>query len=85
MPGYENPGMTKQQMQLSRVMPAVSLASILGVERRWLEQEAAAGRLPGVQAGRTWLFHQETVERLLSLRASGAYEAQTRQEVSHGR
>ena len=48
----------------------VDLARILGVTSRWLRSEADAGRLPCVQAERRLLFNRDTVERILSERAS---------------
>lgn len=35
----------------------------------WLKAEAQEGRLPGVQAGDTWLFHYPTIVDLLEKRA----------------
>lgn len=42
----------------------------LGVKSVWLKEEAEAGRLPGVRAGHTWLFHFPTILKLLEARAS---------------
>lgn len=57
-----------------RLRPAQSLAVRLGVERGWLIAEAEAGRIPGVRAGRTYLFDVEAVERVLLERARSVEE-----------
>lgn len=46
------------------------LARILGISAAWLRDEAESGRLPGVRAGKRFLFNLPTVERILSERAS---------------
>jgi len=51
------------------LLPANSLAALLGVDPRWLIAEAAAQRLPGVAAGRTYLFDPDAVEHRLIERA----------------
>ena len=55
---------------LPELVSDVDLARILGVTSRWLRSEADAGRLPCVQAERRLLFNRDTVERILSERAS---------------
>lgn len=62
-------GMKINPKNPSRLWPAGSLATRLGVKSRWLIEEAAAGRIPGVRADHTWLFDPEVVERILLERA----------------
>ena len=57
-----------------QILPARSLARRLGVDHRWLIEEAEAGRLPGVRAGvskdhHTYLFDPEKVIEVLLKRA----------------
>ena len=61
-----------QELPLPNLWPANSLGARLGVEPRWLIEEADAGRIPGVRAGRTYLFDVEAVERELIHRARAA-------------
>ena len=61
--------MSVRDLPPSRLWPARSLAARFGVEQAWLIEEADAGRLPGVRAGRTFLFDPEVVERELLRRA----------------
>lgn len=44
----------------------------VGVPKAWLRQEAEAGRIPHLRAGRTIMFNIETVEKALLERASKA-------------
>jgi excisionase family DNA binding protein len=46
------------------------LSRLLGVPAVWLRQEAEAGRLPSVKAGRQFLFSTAAVEQVLIGRAS---------------
>ena len=46
------------------------LARILGISAAWLRSEAENGRLPGIQAGKRFLFNVPVVERILAERAS---------------
>ena len=62
-------GMTPTNLDPPRLWPASSLATQYGVDARWLIEEASAGRIPGVPAGRTWLFDPEAVELALLERA----------------
>jgi len=52
-----------------KLLPLSMMARRLGVETSWLRGEAAAGRIPCVPAGKTYLFDAATVERLLLDRA----------------
>jgi hypothetical protein len=61
-----NTAITPQRPQL---MPLSQLARQLCVPVRWLRDEADAGRIPCLRAGRTLLFDAEHVERLLAERA----------------
>jgi hypothetical protein len=49
------------------------LATELRLPRAWLRQEALAGRLPCLSAGRKLLFSRAAVERALSERAATAH------------
>lgn len=55
---------------LPRLLPVSTLARLLGVPRQWLVDEADAGHLPCVRAGRRMLMDRETVEAILLQRAS---------------
>jgi len=52
-----------------RLMTCGATARRLGVKPGWLKAEAQEGRLPGVRAGDTWLFHYPTIVDLLEKRA----------------
>jgi hypothetical protein len=45
------------------------MARLLGVTSKWLRDEAQAGRIPHLPAGKTLLFDADLVERLLAERA----------------
>ena len=51
------------------LLPLGPLARLLGVSPRWLRDEAEAGRIPHLPAGKTILFDADLVERLLAERA----------------
>jgi hypothetical protein len=53
------------------VLPLNRAARILNVPRPWLHDEVAAGRLPGLIAGRRILVHVPTVAAILAERAKG--------------
>lgn len=53
----------------SNPLPLKLAARCLRVPPTWLRDEVAAGRLPGLAAGRTLLIHVPTVARLLGARA----------------
>lgn len=58
--------------------PAKSLAARLRVDASWLVEEAIAGRIPGLSAGKVWLFDPEVVETCLldrARRSDGATDA----------
>jgi hypothetical protein len=69
-------GMKSTPHDPPRLWPASSLAVRLGVSPRWLIEQAIAGRLPGVPAGRTWLFDPEAVELSLLERARRTADAE---------
>jgi hypothetical protein len=54
---------------MTKPIPDSVMARRLRVPVSWLRAEAAAGRLPCVQAGDRFLFDGELVERLLLERA----------------
>jgi hypothetical protein len=54
---------------ISRLLPVGPMARRLRVPAKWLREEAEAGRVPCLQAGRALLFDPETVERVLVERA----------------
>ncbi|MGH7176745.1 MAG: hypothetical protein ACREJC_05135 [Tepidisphaeraceae bacterium] len=64
-------------MNDTKLMPLTALARRLNVPSDWLRDEARAGRLPHLRAGKQILFEARTVERLLIERARA-------QEVVHG-
>ena len=51
------------------ILPVGPMARRLHVPVKWLREEADAGRIPCVRAGRAYLFDPETVERVLLERA----------------
>ncbi len=55
-----------------RVWSDTDVARFFGITVSWLRDEAEAGRLPGVKAGKRWLFHPETLEAALLDRAKSA-------------
>ena len=61
---------TPQQQLLT--LPA--LARRLSLPTTWLKAEAAAGRIPSLQAGRRVLFNAEAVENCLVQRAAATPE-----------
>ncbi len=52
-----------------RLLVTGVMARRLRVPVAWLREEAEAGRIPHLKAGRTLLFEPETVERVLIARA----------------
>jgi excisionase family DNA binding protein len=56
---------------MSDLLSLHQLAAQLRLPRRWLRQEARAGRLPHLRTGRKLLFHRPTVEGALARRAAG--------------
>lgn len=65
---FDNLGMENKH-KLSESLPLNRAARCLCVPARWLRDEVEAGRLPGLQAGRTILIHVPTVAELLAERA----------------
>jgi len=59
----------------TNLLPIGAMARRLGVTAKWLRNEAEAGRIPHLAAGRRLLFDAETVERLLTERARGVKDA----------
>jgi hypothetical protein len=53
----------------SKLLPVGPMARRLRVAVKWLREEAASGRIPHLEAGRTVLFDPDTVERVLLERA----------------
>ena len=53
------------------LLPCRAMAERLGVPEAWLRREAAAGRIPGLDAGGRWLFVESLVVRALRERAMG--------------
>jgi hypothetical protein len=52
-----------------RLVTARQLAGRLRVPATWIKQEAEAGRIPCIRAGREYLFDAETVAAMLLERA----------------
>ncbi len=52
-----------------RLLSLGQMARRLRVPVKWLREEADAGRIPGLKAGKAYLFDRETVERVLLDRA----------------
>jgi hypothetical protein len=57
-------------MNEPELKPLPAMARWLRVSRRWLRDEAEAGRIPCVRAGAGYLFHAPTVEAVLTERAA---------------
>jgi excisionase family DNA binding protein len=53
-----------------QIVPLDELARRLRLSRRWLWQEADAGRIPSLKAGRRRLFNPAAVEAALAGRAA---------------
>lgn len=51
--------------------PLERVARALGVPVTWLREEAEAGRIPYIRAGRRWLVHTERTRVALERRAEG--------------
>lgn len=64
----------------NQLYPTRAMARRLGVSPLWLEEEAAAGRLPSIKAGTTHLFNVRAVEAVLLQRAA---RRKDRQEAEH--
>ncbi len=60
------------QHEYSRLLTIDELANRLRLSRRWLQKEAAAGRIPSLLAGQRRFFNQDAVEQALLKRAGGA-------------
>jgi hypothetical protein len=58
----------------SRLLPIGPMARRLRVPVRWLRDEADAGRIPHLKAGKVFLFDPLTVERVLLERARAEKE-----------
>lgn len=59
------------------LLPLSVIARLEGVPAIWLRDEADAGRIPCLRAGRRILFDRETVERILLDRARATEAAAT--------
>ena len=57
-----------------KLLPVGPAARKLRVPVMWLRNEAEAGRVPHLRAGKQFLFNLEVVERLLIARASTTTE-----------
>lgn len=56
----------------SQLLSLPAMARQLRVTQRWLRDEADAGRLPHIKAGKRYLFAADAVEAALLDRARGA-------------
>jgi hypothetical protein len=66
-----------------RLIPLGPCARRLRVPSTWLRQEAEAGRVPHLRAGKAILFDLETVERVLLERARREGVEAAEQEAKH--
>jgi excisionase family DNA binding protein len=57
-------------MDGNRPLNLREMANALKVPLGWLKEEAAAGRIPCVRAGRQFLFNRDAVENVLAERAA---------------
>jgi hypothetical protein len=53
-----------------RLLPAETVARMIGVTGRWLRSECESGRIPHLRDGRRIIVDRQTVERLLIERAN---------------
>ena len=53
------------------LIPLTTEARRLRVSSKWLREEAEAGRIPALRAGKTFLVHPPSVEAALIQRAKG--------------
>ncbi|MCC7172796.1 MAG: hypothetical protein IT459_20270 [Planctomycetes bacterium] len=68
-------------MEPKQLVALPQLSRHLRTPARWLKEEADAGRIPCIKAGRQRLFDLATVERVLAERAAKAVIS----EVPHDR
>jgi hypothetical protein len=61
----------------SRLLPVGPMARLLRVPVKWLRQEAEAGRVPCLKAGKALLFDPDTVEHVLLERARATEQGAT--------
>ena len=54
---------------MSELIKSGQMAHRLGVTVSWLKDEADAGRIPHLKAGKRYLFEPQTVEQVLAKRA----------------
>lgn len=66
---------------MTNLMGLARAARTLAVDPAWLREEAAAGRIPGLRAGRSWLFRVDVLRELFAERAAQPVE---REEVARG-
>ena len=53
-----------------QVLPAGRAARILGIDPKWLKDEIAAGRLPGLVTGTKQVVNLEALEKMVAERAA---------------
>jgi hypothetical protein len=61
---------------MEKLLPLGPMARKLRVAQKWLREEADAGRVPCLKAGRDYLFSPSAVEEALASRAATQPEAQ---------
>ena len=69
--------LTKEKLAMSELLTLARMARRLGVTQRWLREQAEAGKVPCLKAGKRYLFHGVAVQDAVATRA-----AQTRQGVA---
>jgi len=60
---------------MTSLMTLPRLAFVLRLPRKWLRQEAVAGRLPYLRVGKKLLFNLKAVQESLAERAAAARSA----------
>lgn len=55
---------------MNEVLSLSRMARRIGVTQQWLREEAEAGRLPCLRAGRRFLFNVEAVQQAIASKAA---------------
>ena len=61
---------TNWETAMSELLSLPRMARRLGVTQQWLRDQADAGRVPNLKAGRRYLFNAGAVEQALAVEAA---------------
>ncbi len=59
---------------MNEVLSLRRMARRIGTTQAWLREQADAGKIPHLKAGKRYLFHPPSVEKMLADRASNGSE-----------